>query len=144
MKTLGPLLLVMLCAACASIEKQEAVYEADKEDRMAAIAETRAYVDAANLETVNSVRYRQPLKWDYLNNQYVTLDTTTGKHLIEVRRYCPDLSNNDRNAVYADSRSGIVSNQAGELKVLRDTIRGCQISAIYKLPDVPPEPGTEQ
>ncbi|MCH8070587.1 MAG: hypothetical protein IIA09_01460 [Proteobacteria bacterium] len=102
--------------------------------------EVRTYLDETLLEEVPYIRFINSLQWKYLNDYFVAAEANDGDHLIEMNTECAELRAKTFNFDMADqrSRSGIV--RAGQ-----DTIRGCRIKTIYKLPDVAgsPEPSRE-
>ena len=112
----------MSVVACSSGEPRR--------DRTAAsIEETQAWLQAVQPQTVSSVTFRIPLRYDYLNNQYVTLDVRNSLYLIEFQRPCP--------ALRYDASGDTVDGRATQGVLRRnDTIRGCRIGTIYRVPNV--------
>ena len=134
-------MILLLAAGCASTGENEQKYEHDKQKSLEAIQETEAFVNETKPQEVSWLRYKSPAHFEYLNNQYVILETRKAKHLIRVKTYCPELTA----TVYSktqlfDDRSAI-----GFLRANADTIRGCPIDAIYRLSgDEETENGAEQ
>jgi Family of unknown function (DUF6491) len=128
MKSLIIVIAMLFAAGCSSISEREQEYEQDKQKSLAAIEETRAFVEETKPQEVTWARFDKPLHYEYLNNQYVILDTRTTKYLIQVRNYCPELSSTTLTPDLADSRSSF-----GMLRVNSDKLRGCVIDAIYVL-----------
>ena len=118
---------VLLLAACGS---NDPLRDARREAQMqASIDETYTYIEGNKLEEVNHFRFQDPFRYEYHNDQFVIVDTYGGQYLVELRRRCPDLSSRDIYADMADIRSNQNMVRAGI-----DTIRGCRIEKIYKLP----------
>lgn len=118
---------VSLVAACGS---NDPLRDARREAQMqASIEETYLYIEANELEAVNHLRFQDPFRYEYHNDQFVIVETYAGPYLVEMRRRCPDLSSRDIYVDMADIRSNQNMIRAGI-----DTIRGCRIENIYKLP----------
>ena len=135
MKSLIIIIVLLFAAGCASIGEKEQEYEQDKKKSLEAIQQTDAFVLETKPKQVAWFRFEPPVHWEYLNNQYVIIETRKGKHLFRVRNYCPKLETiQDTSTPYmsdlADSRTSL-----GMLKVNSDKIRGCVIDAIYVLSD---------
>ena len=127
MKKICILAAVFHIAGCGS---NDPLRDARREAQMqASIDETYVYIEANQLEPLGHLRFRDPFKFSYHNDKFVTVDTNTGPVLVEMRRICPDLG---RREVYIDMADIRSNNNA--LRVGVDTIRGCVIENIYKLP----------
>ena len=111
-------------AGCATNEAQQ------KRPLDASIEEARVYVESVRPEKVPFVRYKEPLRYNYLNDQFVLLEGRGGVFLIEFRRICRPLSSGSLGPDMADQRS-----RRGQLQAKKDTIRGCLIEEIYRLPE---------
>lgn len=97
------------------------------------VQETRVYLQTVKPETVNWVRYQDPLRYEVLNDLFVILRNGTGAFLLETKRTCTSLSQD----LHDDMRDSRLSR--GRLRAGIDTIRGCTIETIYRLPDEEPE-----
>ena len=101
----------------------------------ASIDETYVYIEANQLEPLSHLRYQDPFKYSYHNDRFVTIETNAGPFLVEMRHACPDLGSRD---VYSDMADIRANNNM--LRIGIDTIRGCRIENIYKLPPNALEP----
>lgn len=108
---------LLLIAGCSSTSTQPQEIEA-----------VRDFVVAAELEEVNEIRLRKTLSYTYVNDRYVTVPTRRGDYLVELRRDCFELRQNDFTPEMVDVRD----NQ-NVLRARFDTIRGCYIGAIYEI-----------
>ena len=127
---------LLLCMAvlfgCASQEEnQQSAREISRESEK----DVRLYLDKAMLEEVAFIRFRKSLQWKYLNDYFVTAEAYDGDHLIEMNTECADLRADTFYIDMADRRSRSSLVRAG-----LDTIRGCRIKTIYKLPEVDGSP----
>ena len=102
------------------------IYEDEVDPR---IAETQAYIQAMQLETLNYVRYPEPLRYTPINMRYAILETNAGRFLLETRDLCRPLMAGSPHSDMTDERR-----MRGRLRTRADTLRGCRISAIYVLP----------
>ncbi|MDJ0910778.1 MAG: DUF6491 family protein [Woeseiaceae bacterium] len=98
------------------------------------IEETRVYIQTVNPEVVSWVRYEEPLRFDPISNMHALLETEAGVYLLETERLCRALTSVDIYSDMADRRS-----MRGRLRAGIDTLRGCTIETIYRLPDEPAE-----
>lgn len=114
--------------SCASQQENQ---QGARELSRASEKEVREYLDKAMLEEVSYVRFRKSSQWKYLNDYFVTAEAYDGDHLIEMNRECADLRAETLIYDMADRRSRSSLVRAG-----LDTIRGCRIKTIYKLPEV--------
>ena len=122
MRTLVATILLASLAACSTTG-------ASRADNDPLIQETRVYLQTTQPETVSSVRYEEPLRYRAINQMFAILTTDTGVYLLETRRVCPSLFQ-DFHDDMRDTRS-----MRGRLRPRIDTIRGCTIQAIYRLPE---------
>ena len=103
------------------------------------IEAVRDYIAAAELEEVTKIRVRrEQLKYTYVNDRYVSIDTRRGDYLVEFQRNCWELRENQIKPDVADYNKGAMvdirrSNNYLDARV--DTIRGCRISTIYEITD---------
>ena len=111
----------MLLSACSTTD-------ASRADDDPLIQETRVYLQTVKPETVSWVRYEEPLRYQAINNMFAILETDSGTYLLETRRYCPSLFQ-DLHDDMRDTRT-----MRRRLRARIDTIRGCTIETIYKLP----------
>ena len=118
----------VLTAGCAS---QPADSNIVTEEVDASVEETLVYLKTLNPPTVDSIRFREPLRYDVLNVRFAYMDVKTGRYLIEMARDCKPLKSNDIYTDMADRRS-----MRGRLRAGVDTLRGCRIETIYELPEV--------
>ena len=112
--------------------------DAAKEEPDPAVEETYVYLDTVKPETVLSVRFTEPLRYDVVNVRFVYLDIDSGRYLVEMERDCRYLKSNAIFTDMADRRS-----MRGRLRANIDTIRGCRIENIYELPPLPETPADE-
>lgn len=117
--------LPVILSSCAGNEP----VDEDKVDPR--IGETRAYIDALELETLSYIRYPEPLRYTPINMRYAILETNAGRFLLETERLCRPLMETTAHSDMIDVRR-----MRGRLRVSADTIRGCRLSAIYVLPEV--------
>lgn len=122
----------MLLTACAT--SSETPGEGDPR-----IEETRVYIQTVNPEIVSWVRYEEPLRFDPISNMHAILRTEAGVYLLETERLCRALTSADIYSDMADRRR-----MRGRLRSGIDTLRGCTIETIYRLPDDPAETSTEE
>ncbi len=108
---------LLLIAGCSSTSTQPQEIEA-----------VRDFVAAAQLEEVSEIRLRKTLRYTYVNDRYVTVPTRQGDYLVELRRDCFELRQNDFTPEMVDGRD----NQ-NVLRARFDTIRGCYIGTIYEI-----------
>jgi hypothetical protein len=94
----------------------------------ASVEELRVYVDEVKPERVYTVRFKEPLRWKYLNDYFVIMESRSGPHLVELAWECKDL----QGGIYADMADR--REKRGILRANIDTIRGCRIESFYKLP----------
>ena len=124
----------LLLVACAANE------EKPFDELPPYVQETRIYLDTVQPETVVSVSFVEPLRYEVINEMYVVMEGHGGSYLLETERLCRPLTSPDIFIDMADRRS-----IRGRLRAQVDTIRGCRIAKIYKLPPVDettgPEPG---
>jgi Family of unknown function (DUF6491) len=116
-----------LLFACAAEEEKEDKRPPGGRGR-ASVEELRVYVDEVKPEHVYTVRFKEPLRWKYLNDYFVIMETRNGPHLVELAWECNDL----RGDIYADMADR--REKRGILRANIDTIRGCRIESFYKLP----------
>ena len=88
----------------------------------------RDFVAAAELEKVSEIRLRKTLSYTYVNDRFVIVPTRRGDYLVELRRDCFELRQNDFTPEMVDVRD----NQ-NVLRARFDTIRGCYIGTIYEI-----------
>lgn len=123
-------------AACAAQPEEEPL----QEEIDPSVEETLVYLETLNPPTVDSVRFREPLRYDVVNVRFVYMDVKDGRYLIEMARDCKPLKSNEIFTDMADRRS-----MRGRIRAGIDTIRGCRIGTIYQLPDIAetqrPNPG---
>ena len=125
--------MTVLFGCAAQEENPQSARELSRESEK----EVREYVEKAKLVTVSHIRLRDSLEWAYLNDYFVTTEANDGDHLIEMTTECADLRARIIYNDMVDQRRRSLSLRAG-----LDTIRGCRIKTIYKLPeiDTSPEP----
>ena len=128
------LLCMTALFGCASQDgNQQGARELSRESEK----DVRLYLDKAMLDEVPFIRFRDSLQWKYLNDYFVTAEAYDGDHLIEMITECADLRADTFYIDMADQRS-----RSSHVRAGLDTIRGCRIKTIYKLPEVDgsPEP----
>lgn len=103
------------------------------------VEETMVYIQTVDPEVVNWVSYVGPLRTETISNMHALLRTNSGVYLLETERMCPSLTSEDIYADMADRRStlGMADRRSrlGRLRAGIDTLRGCTIETIYRLPD---------
>lgn len=124
---------VLLLVACASGSREE-VERTDPR-----IVETRVFIETVKPEIVNWMRYEDPLRYDVISNMHVIVETRTGVFLLETEQLCRALTQIDIAEDMRDRRSVRRRLRAGI-----DTLRGCTIETIYRLPDEPAETTAEE
>ncbi len=122
MRKIARTMLMLPLAACAVDDAAQRVDPS--------IEETRVYLQSVRPDTVSYIRYMEPLRYDVVNRMYVTIETQTGLYLVEMTRICRALTFDAASSDTADERR-----MRGRLRAGVDTIRGCRIKAIYKLPE---------
>ena len=95
----------------------------------ASAEELREYLDKVQPEPIYSIRFREPLRWRALNNYFAAVETLDGPYLVELSWECKDLT---RTQIYADMADR--RNTRGILRARADTLRGCRIESVSKLP----------
>lgn len=86
------------------------------------------FIYANELNEVDQIRFFQQYTYTYVNDQYVTIPTSSGDYLVEFTRTCPELRQTRFTPEMVDHR--------GDNRTLRarfDTIRGCRIGTIYEV-----------
>jgi len=121
-------ILVLLLIGCAAEEEKEDKRPPGGKGRASA-EELRVYVDEVKPEPVYTVRFKEPLRWTYVNDYFLIMETRNGPHLIELAWECKDLRASQIYSDMADRRE-----KRGILRAQIDTIRGCRIESFYKLP----------
>lgn len=109
----------------------------------ASIEEVQVYIDSVKPEIVAVAGYKDPFGYTYINDKFVLLNGRGGAYLIKFRRLCNDLLSGGMHLDMVDYRE-----RRGQLRAKIDTVRGCLIEEIYKLPDdaqasVESEPATQ-
>ncbi len=127
------LLATTAIAGCAAPgERQDGDQRPPGGRGRASVEELREYIDAVQPTPVATLRFKEPLRWTYINDYFVIIEARKGPHLVELAWECKDLR----------SSAGIYSDMAdrrekrGILRVNIDTLRGCRIENFYKLPAV--------
>ena len=101
----------------------------------ASIEEVREFIKHMKPRPIGHVRFRPPLRWQYLNDYFVIVDGRNGRHLVEMDVLCNDLGSA---SIYPDMAD--VRDTRGLLRAQHDSIRGCRIKEIYKLAENPRAP----
>jgi Family of unknown function (DUF6491) len=86
------------------------------------------FIYTSDLQEVDSIRFFQQYTYTYVNDQYVTIPTSSGDYLVELTRTCPELRQNRFTPEMVDYRD---DNRT--LRARFDTIRGCRIGKIYEV-----------
>ena len=125
--------MTVLCGCASQEENQQSARELSRESEK----EMREYLDKTKLVEVPYIRFKDSPEWKYVNDYFVTAEAYDGDHLIEMSTECADLRARTFYTDMADRRRRKEVLQTG-----LDTIRGCRIKTIYKLPEVDgsPEP----
>ena len=123
----------LLLVACASGSREE-IERTDPR-----IVETRVFIETVKPEIVTWVRYEDPLRYEVISNMHVILRTETGVYLLETEQLCRALTQIDIAEDMRDRR-----NMRRRLRADIDTLRGCKIETIYRLPDEPAEAAEEE
>ncbi len=118
----------LMLSACATDAREE-IERTDPR-----IVETRVFIETVKPEVVNWVRYEDPLRYDVISNMHVILRTETGVYLMETEQLCRPLTQIDIAEDMRDRR-----NMRRRLRAGIDTLRGCTIETIYRLPGDPAE-----
>ena len=90
----------------------------------------RDFVVAVELEEVKMIRRWEQLKYLYVNDYFIILQTRRGDYLVEMKGRCSVLQSRNWTSDMIDIR---VSTRI--LYADFDTIRGCGIGSIYILPE---------
>ena len=109
----------------------------DREDEEPdpSVEETYVYLETIKPDTVMSVRFDEPLRYDVVNVRFVYMDVKSGRYLLEMERDCRYLKSN---AIFTDMANR--RSMRGRIRADIDTIRGCRIDKIYALPPLPETP----
>ncbi len=86
------------------------------------------FIYANELNEVDRIRFFQQYTYTYVNDQYVTIPTSSGDYLVEFTRSCPELRQNRFTPEMMDYRD-----DTRTLRARSDTIRGCRIGTIYEI-----------
>jgi hypothetical protein len=121
---------LLTAAACASDPDANTDPDPLHEEIDPSVQETLVYLDTVKPPEVQSVRFREPLRYDVVNVRFVYMDVSSGRYLIQMARDCKPLKNNEIYTDMADRRS-----MRGRIRSGIDTIRGCRIESIYELPE---------
>ena len=122
---------VVTLASCASTPDEPEDHERPPGGPSRASAEEMyVYIETVQPEAVSHVRFKLPLRWKYLNDYFVIMETRDGPHLVEMESECRDLRPDFYNIDMVDVRA-----VRGVIRV-HDTIRRCRIKTFYKLPEV--------
>ena len=121
------ILVVAAQSACALFERTPPEFD----ELPPYVQETKVYLDTIQPETVLSVSFVEPLRYEVINVMFVYMEGHGGRYLLETERICRPLKSQDIFVDMADRRS-----IRGRLRAGIDTIRGCRIETIYKLPPV--------
>ena len=95
----------------------------------AKVDETRAYIEAAQLEQVDIVRVIGSPRLRSSNRRFAVVEIGTSSYILETERDCRNLESRNVELGMVDFRV-----QRSMLRAGYDTIRGCRIKAIYELP----------
>ena len=132
----GLVALMATLAGCSLFEQETLEFD----ELPPKVQETRIYLQTVQPEKVFSVSYTEPLRYEVINVMYVLMEGQGGRYLLELENICRPLNSRDIFADMADRRS-----IRGRIRAGIDTIRGCRIENIYKLPPVDettgPDPG---
>jgi len=90
----------------------------------------RDFVVAVELEEVHMIRRWEQLKYLYVNDYFIILQTRRGDYLVEMRSRCAVLQSRKWTSDMIDLRT-----TTRILYADFDTIRGCGIGTIYILPE---------
>ena len=90
----------------------------------------RDFVVAVELEEVNMIRRSDQLKYLYVNDYFIILQTRRGDYLVEMKGRCAVLQSRKWSSDMIDIRTS-----TRMLYADFDTIRGCAIDTIYILPE---------
>ncbi len=132
MRAAVSLLAVLSLTACASISgKSDEDHLPPGGPGRASAEELHEYIANVQPKRVVSVRFKEPLRWTYINDYFAIMETRNGPHLIELAWECRDLNSNLFFSDMADVRG-----KRNVLTALVDTLRGCRIKSFYKLPEV--------
>jgi len=93
------------------------------------VDETRAYIEAANLEPLEVVRVIGSIRLQSSNRRFAVIEINTSSYILETERDCRGLESRNVELGMVDFRV-----QRRMLRAGYDTIRGCRIKSIYKLP----------
>ncbi|MGI9233041.1 MAG: DUF6491 family protein [Woeseiaceae bacterium] len=83
------------------------------------------FIVVAELEALDTVRFRRQFNFEPLNEEYIILTSRNDYYLVEFRRRCRELN---YNAVTPDIR-----HEKNVLHAGIDTIRGCRIERIFAI-----------
>lgn len=114
MKTVLAAVLLVLISACSTFSDEQE------------IEATRDFVAANQLEQVDEIRLYEQLNYSIVNEYFVTVETRRGDYLVEFRRRCRALTQQDFQPHMVDFRR-----DPRRVRARFDTIRGCIIGAIY-------------
>ena len=89
------------------------------------------FIVASELQEVRIIHLNEPIKYLYVNDNFVVVPTRRGDYLVGFRGRCSELRTRKYTADMIDIRVS-----ARVLHSDFDTIRGCKIGAIYELSDL--------
>lgn len=89
------------------------------------------FIVASELVEVNLIHLNEPIKYMYVNDNFVVVPTRRGDYLVGFRGRCTELRKRKYTADMIDIRVS-----ARVLHADFDTIRGCRIGKIYELTEL--------
>ncbi len=131
--------IVLAVLTTAAVMSGCSTTEGTRADNDPLIQETRVYLETVKPESVSWVRHDLPLRYQAINNMFALLRTDSGVYLLETRRICTPLTSQEYYDDMRDTRT-----MRGRLRAGVDTIRGCTIEAIYRLPEQAAETTDEE
>ncbi|MDJ0938194.1 MAG: hypothetical protein QNJ00_00390 [Woeseiaceae bacterium] len=123
-----------LLSGCALFEQEQLEFD----ELPPKVQETKIYLQTVQPEKVFSLSYIEPLRYEVINVMYVLMESQGDRYLLELETICRPLRSPDIFADMADRRS-----IRGRIRAGIDTIRGCRIENIYKLPPLDETPGRD-
>lgn len=124
---------LVACATDAEEEERPPLTSRQAREQ-ALVEETHAYIQSNNLVQHSSIRYFGKFNIVSANRRYAVIEARTTRYLIETEIDCPRLP-----LAGATDDSIDVRMRRNLLRAGYDTIRGCRISSIWELPDLPAE-----
>ena len=122
-------LAAILCRRCfVLLATAGAMAGCAMEYNMQEVEAVRDFIAVNQLEEVEEIRFVRQFNFTYVNDYFVIVPTRTGDYLVEFTRQCKELRRSDFTGTMVDRRQ-----DPNRISARFDTIRGCNIDAIYSV-----------